>query len=58
MVRTIMAGMGLAALAAAFALQTPAHVQDGMQQDKMQSDSMKQDKIKEIRTTTCQQRQI
>lgn len=45
MVRTMKAGMGLAVLAAAFALQAPAHAQDSMQQDKMQSDSMKQDKM-------------
>lgn len=45
MVRTMKTGMGLAVLAAAFALQAPANAQDSMQQDKMQSDSMKQDKM-------------
>lgn len=45
MVRTMKAGMGLAVLAAAFALQAPAYAQDSMQQDKMQSDNMKHDKM-------------
>lgn len=45
MVRTMKAGMGLAVLAAAFALQAPAYAQDSMPQDKMQSDSMKQGKM-------------
>lgn len=45
MVRTMKAGMGLAVLAAAFALQAPAYAQDSMHQDKMQSDNMKHDKM-------------
>ena len=45
MVRMMKAGMGLAVLAAAFALQAPAYAQDSMPQDKMQSDNMKHDKM-------------
>lgn len=45
MIRTMKAGVGLALLAVAFALQVPARAQDSTSQDKMQSDSMKQDKM-------------
>lgn len=40
MVRTIKTGLGFAVLAAAFALQAPAHAQDSMKQDRVKHDQM------------------
>jgi pentapeptide MXKDX repeat protein len=43
MVRTIKMGLGVAVLAAAFAVQAPLRAQDSMKQGKMQDDKMKHD---------------
>jgi len=47
MVRTIRTGLALAALAAAFSLQSPvyAHAQEPMKQDSMKQDQMQDDKM-------------
>ena len=47
MVRTIKAGLGFAALAAAFLLQAPLRAQDSMQQDSTKQDEMKKDSMKQ-----------
>jgi pentapeptide MXKDX repeat protein len=47
MVRTIKAGLALAALAGAFLLQPTLHAQDSMKQDNMKQDNMKQDNMKQ-----------
>jgi pentapeptide MXKDX repeat protein len=45
MVRTIKAGLSLAALAGAFLLQPTLHAQDSMKQDNMKQDKMQDDKM-------------
>ena len=45
MVRTIKTGLALAALAAAFSLQPPAHGQEPMKRDSMKQDKMQDDKM-------------
>jgi pentapeptide MXKDX repeat protein len=47
MVRTIKAGLAIAALVAAFTPQAPARAQEPMQQDGMKQDTMKQDAMKQ-----------
>jgi len=45
MVRTIKTGLALAALAAAFSLQSSAYAQEPMKQDSMKQDKMQDDKM-------------
>lgn len=45
MLSTIKVGLGLAALAAVFALQAPLHAQDAMKQEEMNHDKMQNDKM-------------
>jgi len=45
MIRTIKAGLKIAALAAAFAIQAPLYAQDSMKQEPMKQDEMKHEKM-------------
>lgn len=52
MVRTIKAGLALAALAGAFLLQPTLHAQDSMKQDSMKQDKMQDDKMMDKKAKT------